>query len=503
MGSSSPSARFQWQSSSHGAWERDLDECEEFYRLSTKKGQGCFPITGCASFQLKTSGVKSDSRVEEALQKAWTCLRHQHPTLGSRIERDDETDKWKRVYRPFQNDRDQENWLRSTFKIVDSDSSALRWLDHDASSFEVPTAFLVKSKEDPPRQTLFLRCPHDITDGVGILHLIDQLFVQASIAYTQQDEYQHALQDDGLEHTRLSPSLRIAASIPKSLSESQRKRHQEIQTRNAGVYNHPAMLGLPPSSVTSSTPDGRVHRLLISIPKAVSTRILTGCKAVAQGVSVTHVFTSALVLALRDLQPRKHNPYPVRYVNHAMINLRPYCSPPYDSPDHAAAAYHTVSAQALGIDLVVSGSADETAADTSELSRVAIDVGDFYKQVKPISSGDVHEQVFLAPLTFKTLSPPPGSDPHSVSETPFCPVALSSIGNVATIVSASSDVFELTSVWAASEPIGAGVAVFLGSWNGKIELSSVFNTRYHDPDYLDGFLRSIVDHVCKGLGIDE
>ncbi|KAJ4249105.1 hypothetical protein NW762_012439 [Fusarium torreyae] len=503
MGSFSQSTRFQWQPSSHGAWERDLDECEEFYRSSTKRGQGCFPVTGCVSFQLKTLDVDSDSRVAEALQKAWTYLRYQHPTLGSSIERDDKADKWKRAYRPFQNDEHQACWLRSTFKTVDSDTSALKWLDQAAPSFDVPTVFLVRSKEDAPRQTLFLRCPHDITDGVGILQLVDQLFVQASLAYVQRDEYRNVFQDDSLEHPGLSPSLRIAASIPESLSESQMERFQDIQTKNAAIYNHPGLLSLPSSSDHSSPLDGRVHRLSISIPEAISTRILTGCKAVAPGISVTHVFTSALVLALRDLQPRKHDPYPVRYVNHAMVNLRPYCSPPYDSPDHAAAAYHTVSAQALGIDLVVPGSTDDTEAQASELSRVAIEVRDFYKQVKPVLLGDVHEQIFLAPLTFKTLSPPPGSDPHSVPEPPFCPVALSSIGNVAALVTAPDDVFELTSVWAASEPIGAGTAVFLGGWNGKIELSSVFNTQYHQPEYLNRFLRSIVDHVYKGFGIGE
>jgi hypothetical protein len=58
------------------------------------------------------------------------------------------------------------------------------------------------------------------------------------------------------------------------------------------------------------------------------------------------------------------------------------------------------------------------------------------------------------------------------------------MGNLASIVTASNETFEISNVWVASQSIGAGVAVFLRSWDGKIELSSVFNTQYHSEDYV-------------------
>ncbi|CAG7561917.1 unnamed protein product [Fusarium equiseti] len=497
--SQSQMSQFAWRRSSQGVWERGIDECENFYRLFTKNDHGCYPITGCASFQIKTPDVDQEHRVEKALRNAWTLLRFKHPTLGSRMELDNNDGRWKRFYTPFQTDEDVNCWLQSTFKTIDSGQSALEWFNNSAPDFELPTVYLVRSDHNAPCQTIFLRCPHDITDGVGILQLVDQLFTQASLVYAQSTAYPYPLPDDELD-TRLSPSLRIAGSIPDSLSEAQMQRHEDIQSENGAVYNHHALLSLPPSS---SSDTYQVQRVAVSVPKAVSSQILANCKAIAPGVSVTHVFTAALAMALRDLQPRKQGSYAVRYVNHAMINLRPYCRPPYNSPAHAAAAYHTVSAQALGIDLDVPALADDKEYEPSQLPLVATQVRDFYNRVKPVLSQEAHEQNFLAPLTFKALSPPPGSDPYVASDPPFCPVALSSIGNISSIVSAASDVFELTNVWAASQPIGAGVATFLGCWDGNIELSGVFNMQYHNRDYLETFLEAVLSYVCQGLGVDS
>jgi hypothetical protein len=193
---------------------------------------------------------------------------------------------------------------------------------------------------------LFLRCPHDITDGVGIIQLVDQLITKSAVAYTESTEYRYALPDEDL-HMRLSPSLRVAASIPDALPEAQTQKWDEIKSKNGEMYSHPGLLSLPPSPSSYIAHGGTItpKRIAITLSDAASNRILANSKAIAPGVNVTHVFTSALALALRDFQPQKQYSYPVRYVDRAMINLGPYCSPPYNSPDHAATSYHAVSAQ--------------------------------------------------------------------------------------------------------------------------------------------------------------
>ncbi|KAI0882292.1 uncharacterized protein GGS22DRAFT_170626 [Annulohypoxylon maeteangense] len=290
--------------------------------------------------------------------------------------------------------------------------------------------------------------------------------------------------------------------VPEPSSEAPAKSFTDIQTRNGSIYTHPGLLSLPPSSGTSSS-SGKRHRFSIIVPESVTDQIILKCKAIASGTSVTHVFIAALAMALSELQPPKEESYAVRYVNHSMINLRPYCRAPYNTREHAAAPYHTVSAQALGIDLVVPGPPIDGKDDgqINELSQVATQVRDYFRTVRPTSSQD--EQIAVSPLMFKSLTTPPGSDPHIVSDPPFCPAVISSLGNIGSIVSASHGPFELTNVWAASEPIGAGVAIFLGTWNGRIELSGVFDTRYHDSGYIRKFLERMLDSVSGGLDVDN
>ncbi|KAF7594125.1 hypothetical protein BBP40_010124 [Aspergillus hancockii] len=252
---------------------------------------------------------------------------------------------------------------------------AFQWFNDSAPTFEVSIIFLVRSTQgDKLHQTIFLRWLHDITDGVGILQLVDKLFKHAASAYEQGAQY--ALPKWGKEHKRLSPCLRIAAKIPEPLPEAQTKRYEEIQIQNGAVYQHPGFLNLPSSSACVICTRSRTQCVSCWVPKASTEQILRKCKAFAPGISVTNVFMAALALALSELQPRKKDPDPVRYVNHSMINLRPYCHHPYDSPEYAATPYHTISAQALGIDLVVPGSSDETKNTHvgNELSRIATEV---------------------------------------------------------------------------------------------------------------------------------
>ncbi|KAM0231306.1 hypothetical protein ACHAPO_008691 [Fusarium lateritium] len=489
--------RLHWKQSNAGYWHRDIDECEQFYQHYAKKERRCYPVTACASFQVKVTSVNPDVNVESALQNAWVFLRHKHPTLGSHVEHNDEHDMWERLYVPFDANEDVTSWLDSTFKIINTDKSALSWFNNDAPCFHMPTVYMINS-ELGTQQTVFLRCPHDITDGVGVLQLLDQLFTHASFFYGQASGFKYPLPDIDLG-TRLSPCLRVAASIPHSLSETQMQRFHELQTTNGDVYIHPCWLNLPPSISNGSAPV--MKRIAISASRSISTQVLADCKNIALGVSLTHVFTASLTMALRELQPRQEEAYTARYIGRSMINIRPYCREPFNSPDHAAAAYHAVSAQALGIDVKIPSSADDgTKVDT--LSELAIKVRDFYQQIKPDPSKDTYEQALFAPQVFQSLFPPPSVDPWAVQKTPFCPVSLSSIGNLATIVRSSGSVFELYQVWAASEPINAGVVVFLGSWDGQIELSSVFNTQYHKEEYMERFITNILTHVFEGLGID-
>jgi hypothetical protein len=379
--------------------------------------------------------------------------------------------------------------------VLDSVGDELQWFNQHAPTFKDSSIFLIQGQPSF-HYTLFLRCPHDVTDGVGILQLVNQLFDCASRAYDQGDKY--ATPEWGSEGVNLSPCLRVAANI-QALSDSQSKRLADIQSKNGALYNHPGLLALPTRSVPVPSTPRRRERLSFTIPKLATEQILQRAKSISPGVSVTHVFMAALAIALSEVQPQEENPQFFRYVNHIMINLRPYLNRPYDGPDHAAATYHTISAQALGIDVVVPGSSPSEKSENKEnrLSQIAIRVRDFYKLIRPdqLSTVATHDQIGFAPSIFKIFTPASGVDPHAVSEPIFSAISLSSIGNISSIVATKYWPLELENVWAASEPIGAAVALFLGTWDEKIELSAVFDNRYHEADYIESFLRRIVNCV--------
>ena len=492
---------FEWQSAPNGTWERDIDEAEIFYKRLAK-GSRCHPVTAAASFVRRApEAVKPDNvtnQVEAALRKAWIALRWKHPTLGSHIEHDPDTGRWKRVYAPSTGGHEVNNWARLTFKVADAGISADEWFNEDSAVPELATLLLIRPNDETGAQgTIFLQCPHDITDGIGVLHLINQLFELAALVYEQEADYASA--DSGGEIARLSPCLRIAADIPSSLPNAQLSRFDEIKAQNTSLYDHPHLLSLPPSSAVSQ---GKTQRRVISMSSEIAEEILSRCRLVGPGVSVTHIFTAALTVVLSELQSRKDERYPVRYVNHSMINLRPFCRIPYDGRDHAAAAYHTISAQALGIDMFVPRSNERH--EENMVPSIATAVRDFYKSVRPTSSSTgPHEQVLFAPSVFQAHTPPPGVEPHAMPNPPFCPVALSSLGKIELIVAKTHGPFSLTGISAFSEPIGAGVALFLGSWDGKMELSGVFNSQYHDPAYIEEFLQRIMSSVYSGLDIAD
>ncbi|KAI1044122.1 hypothetical protein LB505_010505 [Fusarium chuoi] len=357
MDSNSSDTSYLWQRSLRGLWERQIDECESVYWLYTKKGHGCYPITVCASFQLKISSKNGHGDDIEALKNAWVFLRHRHPTLGSRIERDDEAGKSKRIYKPFENNEDAGAWLSSTFHIINTDKSALERFNGDAPIFAVPTS---------------------------------------------------------------SPGTK---------------------------------------------PEFKAKRIAVSVPKGIFAQILAGCQNLGSGVTLTRVFVSALAMDLAEFQPRKQETYTVRYVDRPMLNLKPFCKDPYRSPDHAGATYHAVCAHALGFDFEVPGLAAEKDVATKALPKIALDVRDFYNKHKPNLLEEIHEQVLFAPLTFISQFPPSGGDPWCISNPPFCPVSLSSIGNLSSVMTASSESFDLTNVWS---PANQSLLVSQSSWGFEL-----------------------------------
>lgn len=523
--------RFQWRYTASGLWERDLDEVELFYssiaKLTREAGAGCFPVTACVNIQASVAddvtNEEANDRIESAIQRAWVTLRYEHPSLASWTDYDEETDKWTKFYSPLPSpDRDtvgeQQQRLASTLVMVESDMTGIEWLNDDPILFQRSTLFILRPSTTETtgnghlKRTLLLRCPHEITDGIGVLHLLQQLLAHVAKAYELDDAY--VMPVFGNEAKNLSPPLRTAASLPQTPTAEQLRYLNAIKNKNASLQADMPLFGLPLSAEKATA--GKRQYLPLSLSNSLSAQVLSGCKA--RGVSVTHAFSAALILALRDLQPRSDRALPMRYFNQALINLRNACRPPFDTGAYAAAVYHMLSVEGISVDVVVPaiGAEQESETKIKEFAAVTDQVRDFFATIRGSESVLLSDLIAVSPLVWASITPSlsraaketssqtksEANSPDDTAPPPFSSVSLSSIGNINSIISPNHGALLVSDAWVAAESMGPGVALFLGTWEGKSTLIASFGSNWHDTRYVKRFLRRILERMVEGLGLD-
>ncbi|KAH6984424.1 hypothetical protein BKA56DRAFT_580984 [Ilyonectria sp. MPI-CAGE-AT-0026] len=525
--------RFQWKYTAAGLWERDIDEVELFYssiaKLTRDAGAGCFPVTACVNIQASVpddvTNEEANDRIESAIRKAWITLRYEHPSLSSWTDYDQENDKWTKFYSPLPSpDRDtvgeQHQRLASTLVMLESDMTGIEWLNDDPILFQRSTLFILRpSTTDTAgnghlKRTLLLRCPHEITDGIGILHLLQQLLAHAAKAYELEDAY--VMPVFGNEAKNLSPPLRTAASLPQSPTAEQLRYFDAIKKKNASLQTDMPLLGLPLSAEKGTA--GKRQYLPLSLSNSLSAQVLSECKA--RGVSVTHAFSAALILALRDMQPRSDQELPMRYFNQTLINLRNACRPPFNTGAYAAAVYHMLSVEGISVDVVVPafGAEQERETRMKEFAAVTDQVRDFFASARGLESVSLSDLIAVSPPVWASITPSSKravKEASSQAETelnsprqddnappPFSSVSLSSIGSINSIITPMHGALLVSDAWAAAESMGPGVGLFLGTWEGKPTIVASFDSTWHNTRYMERFLGRILEQMAEGLGLD-
>ncbi|KAL3468859.1 hypothetical protein BJX99DRAFT_268966 [Aspergillus californicus] len=502
-----------WKATTPRRWERDIDEAEQFYTSLAKAFEGTgrtfFAITGFVSFSVPLPAGESmneaSKNIEEALQKAWVRLRYDHPTIGSRVQYNLETKKCKKVYETFSASYTQQDWLDETFKVISEGVSGQEWCNSDPPVPDLPTLFLVKTETGTvdehngrTRADLVLRAHHDIIDGMGTLLLFNNLFSHAARAYDEQSSY--TLPKFGDEIVRLSPPLRVAASIPPSLHPQQAIRIQEILEFNAKLREDVEIASLP--FKRDKQGPGKHQRVAITLSREETQQLLAACRDA--NLSITHAYHTAIALVVRDLQERHHEERRICYINYSLINERAHCVEPYSTSAHPASVYHSVSGRALAIELTVPGSSSPTnLTGATETQREYIHIADkiraFYLDIR-----NDEEHISLAPAYWnmatipypgdgKTLPVPPRNESPSVS--------ISSMGVLDKVISHTYGLFEVEDPWVTGEELGTGLGLFLGSWKGGITLSAAYNDAWHDREEVLEILERCNRATLSGLGV--
>ncbi|KAL2823253.1 hypothetical protein BDW59DRAFT_148900 [Aspergillus cavernicola] len=494
---------YSWAEVRSGRWERDIDETEQFYTSIAKTYEGsgrcCFAITGYISF----SALGSDHEVENALRKAWVRLRYDHPTIASRVEYSESLQKCRKAYEMAVTREAQTDWLESTFRIVRTKMSGLQWCNSDPPVPQLPTLFMIKRAGRPHGMVhadLVLRCRHDIVDGVGTLMLFNNLFAHAALALEQGDSYRLPVFGD--EWSRLSPPFRVAAGVPPSLTRQQKIRLDKTVAWNAALTQGVEIAGFPCRKV--ATKPGKHQRVAITLSSESTHRLLKACKAL--GFSVTHAYHTAIGIVLRDMQKRQSQPRTVRYINYSLMDERPQCEEPYNTPAHAASVYHSISGECLALDLTVPAASigvpdqllDYSVPRRREYMRIASAVRRF-----DLQNRNDKQRIGMVPSYWAMITPPYPAD----NSTPPVPtssqkpsVLLSDIGTLDNTISPIHGAFELDNPWVTREHLVTGLGLFLGTWNGRLTLSASYNDAWHSRSEALVFLDRCNVATIQALG---
>ncbi|KAF5586522.1 hypothetical protein FPANT_7227 [Fusarium pseudoanthophilum] len=483
---------YNWHQVKPGVWQRHIDEIEQFYStmviLYEGSGRMFFGITGHVSLSIKTTGDLSqddaEREVDEALRKAWLALRYAHPTLASLVTQNAKSGDWIKSYRELQGEADKVAWLERTLVHISNRQTGNQWANSDPPAPKIPTMFILHLPAElcddgsvTIRRDIVFRSPHDIIDGIGTLMMLNNFISLASEAYDKGNTYELPAVD-GNETSNLSPSYRIAAQIPKTPDPAQLDRLKQMAAQKAAAASDPnvEILALPYRQ--GDLLPGRHQRLALTLTKEETQQLLAACKVVR--ATPTHVFHAAAAMVVRDLQDKPATIKKVRYINYILRNERSSCQEPYNTAQHPAAVYHSVSGQSLVVDMDLHPSSTKQDRKAEFLSILET-VKDFYLTVK-----QDEEFYVLAPTMFSQATPAlPSVRPLPVPEPNAHPsVSISSMGRTDAIVAPKTGAFEARDPWVTGEELGNGLGLFL---EGDVK------------EYLD----RCKDVVFSGLGISE
>ncbi|KAH7176933.1 hypothetical protein EDB81DRAFT_773793 [Dactylonectria macrodidyma] len=498
-----------WRQTAPGLWQRNVDEIEQFYAsmvvLYEGSGRMFFGITGHVSLNvhvpLNKSLEEAESLVDQALRKAWSAMRRDHPTIAAQVTQNVETQEWTKTYRQSRDEADTQSWLEKTLVSVATGQTGEEWANSDPPAPKLPTLFNIHVAPKEPgsrviRRDLVLRSPHDIVDGVGTLILLSNLIAQASKAYDEGDGYQIPVLD-GSEAANLSPSYRIAANVPPQLSEAQQRRIEDIaaEKAEAAASTDVEIIGLPFRK--GATLPGRHQRAALTLSKHQTSQVLAFCKSIS--ATPTHVFHAAAALVMRDLQDRATEDKRVRYINYILRNERSSCAEPYNTTKHPAALYHSVSGQSLVVDMTLAA-AGETPDDQNrreEFLAITQVMKEFYHSVR-----NDQEHYALAPVMWAAGTPPLPPSPRPLPVPPpksQASVSISSMGRTDAIVPPRVGAFDVQNPWVTGEELGNGLGLFLGTFNGEMCLSAAYNDAWHTKSDIADYLDRCAEVVFNGL----
>ena len=443
-----------WEETFHHHFERPLDSLEILYRTIRAGGLALkrehFAITAVVQCQLSPS----IEHPEFALKDAWKAMRYDHPQIAAFVGPKDTF-----IYEVPTN-KELNSWLSSTF-VVEPPTMRVEEIYGNSQPSEFPEIHYL-----PHSSEILLRSSHWRIDGIGALHLLNNLLKvinsPRNIIF-------------GSEGKNLIMGLDEAARVCTD-------RIGEIEEAAASLVaeftdNLPS-IGLP--TTVDIIPAG-TQRSEMELPKELTSAIILQCKS--RGFSVTSAAHAAVTCATMKYSVSPLDPTN-KYVSWAAFDLRKYCPSPYNGADNPVSIFHTGTPVTIFL---------------SEFLDMAQQFNKTYSR-KLNAPGPGNLFAFLPCYVGKcctlfTQSLPPGA-------TPPCEPNLSSLGIIDDFLCyQQSDKVKVTDFWLGVEMLTQQLMVYVWTRQGKMKLSVCYNESFYNRTFAENFVSTVRDEIVMGLGV--
>ena len=411
--------------------------------------------------RLEISATTKD--IESALRNAWKTMRYDHPQIAC-IARGDTN-----VYE-IPDTAALNVWLEKTFIVAPAPATREELLGSFRPSALATLHYL------PHVSEIIIHTSHWRIDYIGGLSLLHNLL-------TACIEPRHIQFGD--ERKNLSPSIDKAAKVssPDTMESPSvvEEKGKAITDLLMPLSNLPS-IGLPTQN--PHQPPGNTVRSEMTLEASATSAIISASKK--RGLTVTAAVHAALIVATQQIATAPPSLSSV-YTTWGVFNIRPQLQAPYNDPTCYPASPRVVS---LPVTL-----------HTSTYAKIAAQLKEFYKQPMPSPAGSRIRDDVVVPYT-NLLVDLASKTPVDLSA-PTEPM-LNSIGIVDGYLKRNyGNKIKVKDFWIAPETMTPQLQCYLWTWQGKMTLSALYNETFYEKEFVQGFLKRVLDVLYGELEVQE
>ncbi|KAJ6013607.1 hypothetical protein N7540_008198 [Penicillium herquei] len=457
-----------WKETRPGHWERPLGDNESMLRVIAEGDGKSEKDIWCifATAQLEAHFVDSGSPdfLFEALLSGWKLLRFRHPSIAAVLCENT-------VCYDVPDDTALDLWARDTCNVIDDPKID----SHDLIAQMTPSgrANLYYLKH---HSSVVLQLSHWRTDGIGAFHLLNAFF-RAVTDGLQNETSEKETVIWGTEIDRLTPSIEEAHNLSSTPTPKEQSAAQKYLDTLA--YNRDALVVPSQDSKHEHSSPAGTRSIESSFSIEETSRLLEMCQTL--GISLqaaVHAAVTTTAFAIADPASNLRN-----HTTTIRHSLRPSLPCPYDGPAGAAGLY-------------TAGYMISVPPSQSWLQYAQSYEGEYRKGVtEELLCSRRHYARVMKDLVLKLRSgqatPVPGGLDISFipdAEALVQPVYESSRGRI--IIRKIAIQVEVTS---------RHLYIFAWVFNGKLEVSLVFNGDFHDRDFTADILSNVREDLIINL----